>query len=98
MILEQPAGRERLVVVVRVSPGSAVPGADGRCDDGSYRIRLRSRPVENLANAELVEFLSSEFGAPRSSIRILRGIRGRIKTVEIRGTSRVPDWFRADAR
>jgi uncharacterized protein YggU (UPF0235/DUF167 family) len=88
----------RLTFLVRVAPGSSTAGPAGRAEDGSYRIRLRSRPVENRANAELIALLAGEFGVPRSAVRILTGGRGRAKLVEVTGSTRAPSWFRPVAR
>lgn len=82
---------------VRVSPGSSSPGVSAS-EDGVYRIRLRSRPVEDKANRELVALLASEFSVPRSAVRILAGGHGRSKVVEISEPARIPPWMRRDPR
>lgn len=88
----------RLTLAVRISPGSPVAGATGPAREGCYRIRLRSKPVENRANKELISLLACEFGVPRQSVKILAGVHSRSKVVEIADPSRIPSWFDGDAR
>lgn len=82
----------RLRLSVRVSPGSSAAGVSP-AGDGSYRVRLRSRPVENRANDELIALLAGEFGVPRSCVRIISGGHGRTKVVEITDPSATPPWL-----
>lgn len=49
----------------------------------TYSARLCSRPHENMANVELIGVLSEYFQCPKSSIKILRGLKSKIKLVEI---------------
>lgn len=48
-----------------------------------YTIRLRSKPVKNSANIELVNLLSKYFGISKTSIKILRGLKSKTKLIEI---------------
>lgn len=49
----------------------------------TYSVRLCSCPHDNMANVELIEVLSEYFQCPKSSIKILRGLKSKIKLVEI---------------
>ena len=82
----------RLRLSVRISPGSSTAGVSP-AGDGSFRVRLRSRPVENRANNELIALLADEFGVPRSCVRIISGGHGRAKVVEITDPSATPPWL-----
>lgn len=82
-----------MLVRVRVSPGSSASAFSARLDDGSYKIRLKSPPVDGRANAELKEWLAREFSTHRSRVTIIRGATSRIKTVSIEGSPAFPDWF-----
>ena len=48
-----------------------------------YTIKLRSKPVKNSANIELVNLLSKYFGISKTSIRILHGLKSKSKLIEI---------------
>ncbi len=51
------------------------------------KIRVAAPPVDGAANAELVAFLAKRLGVPKSSVRIVKGDRGRDKLIEIDGIS-----------
>ncbi len=70
-----------MVIKVRVKPSSRRSGVEKRGE--VYVIHVKSPPVEGRANKELIEVLSDYFGVPKSSIRIVRGLSGRNKVVEI---------------
>jgi len=55
--------------------------------------------VEQRANTVLVEFLSKKLGVPANRVSIVRGARGRDKTVEIlapgaAALNAIQDWDR----
>ncbi len=49
----------------------------------NYLVRLKSIPIKNSANKELLEILSRYFRIPKSSIKILKGLKSRNKLVEL---------------
>jgi uncharacterized protein len=49
---------------------------------------VTSPPVDGAANAAVIEALADAFGVRRSAIEIVRGERGRRKTVRITGATR----------
>lgn len=49
----------------------------------NYLVRLKSLPIENSANKELMEILSKYFRIPQSSIKILKGLKSKNKLVEL---------------
>lgn len=51
--------------------------------DGSYRVAVNAPPVEGKANAAVVRVLSNYFSVPQSAIRIVKGMRGKRKIIEI---------------
>jgi len=61
--------------------------------DGCCRIWLKAPPVDGLANAELIRWLSKQFGASREGIGILTGMSSRCKTVRIKAPSVLPEWY-----
>ncbi|MFH0856921.1 MAG: DUF167 domain-containing protein [bacterium] len=55
-----------------------------KIDENNYRVRLTAAPVDGKANDALIKILSEYFKVSKSGIRIIRGERGREKTIEIR--------------
>jgi uncharacterized protein (TIGR00251 family) len=54
-----------------------------RIDEGNYRVRIDAPAVEGKANKRLIEIISEHFNVPKSSIKILRGLKNRNKTINI---------------
>jgi uncharacterized protein (TIGR00251 family) len=75
---------------VRVIPRAKQSSIEG-VRDGVLRVRLAAPPVDGAANAALVELLSSRLGVARSRVSLVKGERGRTKTVEVSGS---PDLAR----
>jgi len=55
--------------------------------DGHLKIQISAPPVDGAANKEICVFLASTFSISKSQIKIIRGKRGKRKTVEIINTS-----------
>lgn len=55
----------------------------GALRDGSLRIRVAAPPVDDKANALLLDFLKKTFNLGSDRVIIKRGSRGRLKTVQI---------------
>jgi uncharacterized protein (TIGR00251 family) len=51
----------------------------------TVRVKLMSEDIDGAANQELVEFLSEFFEVAGDNVKILRGEKGKEKTVEIEG-------------
>lgn len=69
---------------VRLTPRSGrdeVIGLDGDL----LRARVKAPPVEGRANEALLRLLAGALGVPRTSLRIIRGQRGRDKLVAVEG-------------
>jgi uncharacterized protein (TIGR00251 family) len=52
------------------------------------RVAVTAPPVDGAANAAVIEALADVFGVRRAAVAIVRGERGRRKTVSIAGGSR----------
>jgi uncharacterized protein (TIGR00251 family) len=70
-------------VVPRASRAAVGPAIGDR-----LRVAVTSPPVDGAANAAVIEALAEAFGVRRSAVEIVRGERGRRKTVRIAGASR----------
>lgn len=49
-------------------------------EDNHYKVFLKSQPIEGKANEELIKLLSRHF---KKKVRIVSGLRGKEKIVEI---------------
>lgn len=49
------------------------------------RVRIAAPAVDGKANAELTEFLAEFYGVKKGDVSILRGEKGKEKTVQIEG-------------
>lgn len=54
-----------------------------RISDDSFKIRVKSKPIDGQANSELVEMLSDYFNLSKDNIRITHGLKSRNKIVEV---------------
>ena len=70
-------------VIPRASRTAVGPSVGER-----LRVAVTSPPVDGAANAAVIDALAEAFGVRRSAIEIVRGERGRRKTVRIVGATR----------
>jgi len=54
-----------------------------KVDENNFKVKVDAPAVEGEANKRLIEILADYFDVPKSSIRILKGLKSRNKTVEI---------------
>jgi len=73
-----------VILNVQVQTRSSNSTVSGRIGD-YLRIRLKSPPVDNKANSELIAFLGKTLKVPKGDIEIFRGKRGRKKRLFIKG-------------
>lgn len=81
-----------LILSVRVSPG-AQKTEFGEIMNKTMKILVKAQPTDNEANEALIRFLSKEFKAPQSNIKIISGDKSRNKTIEIIQPRKLPDRF-----
>lgn len=72
-------------IEVRVAPRASRNGIEGWDGAGRLKVRLTAPPVEGAANAALLELLAEALGVAKSRLAVVRGAKGRTKTVEIEG-------------
>lgn len=51
--------------------------------NGYLKIKLKSPPVDNAANEELIRFLSGKLGIPKRNVEIVKGQAQRKKIVSV---------------
>jgi uncharacterized protein len=71
-------------IKIKVLPRSSQNKIVGKMSDGTLKIKLTAPPVDGEANKKLIELLSKEFRVAKSKIRIIKGLRGKNKVVEIK--------------
>ena len=64
----------------------------GRMADGTLKIRLKAKPIEGQANEALLTFISEKLEISRSQIKIVAGVRSRMKKIEISGVHEKINW------
>lgn len=72
---------------VRVAPRSSRDAVLG-VHDGALKIALSAPPVDGEANAALVAFFAKALRVPKSAVVLVRGERGRSKTLRIADVDR----------
>jgi hypothetical protein len=83
-------------IFVRVSPGAPATKVGGRYGDSEppvLIVRVAARAVDGKANAAMVRALADALGVSDSRVRIVTGLRARIKVVEVEAA--IPDVLTA---
>jgi uncharacterized protein len=73
-------------VTVKVHPRARRTRLAGRQGE-FWKLELAAPPVDGKANEACVKFLAELAGVPRARVRIVLGLTGRLKVVEIEGIS-----------
>ena len=68
---------------IRVIPGSKLNQVVGYMEDGSLKIKLKSKPIAGKANMELIKYLSNFLNIKESDIEIHSGLTSRNKIIRI---------------
>ena len=55
--------------------------------DGRIRVALTAPPLEGAANKALVAFMAKRLGVSKGAVKLVRGQKGREKTLAVRGTT-----------
>ena len=83
MVSERPDG---VVIDVRVIPRAGRAEIAGT-RDGALLVRLTAAPVDNAANAELIEVIAEALGVAKRAVTLVSGHKSRRKTVLVTGAS-----------
>jgi uncharacterized protein (TIGR00251 family) len=68
-------------ILVKVKPNSRLEEVSRESD--SYVVRVKEPPREGKANQAVIRLLADHFGASKSKVRILSGLRSRSKVIEV---------------
>jgi uncharacterized protein (TIGR00251 family) len=76
-------GQRGSALAVRVTPRASRNQIVGVLNDGTVKVHIAASPVDNEANDELVKFLSTVLGVPKSKLEIVAGASGRDKLISV---------------
>ncbi len=68
-------------IEVRVSTNSPKPGVEEK--DGLLKVKVKAKPIEGKANAEVVEMVAKHYGVKENQVKIVAGHQSKKKTIEI---------------
>jgi len=54
-----------------------------KLDGETYRVFVKSAPIEGKANEEIISLLAKYFNIPKSSVDIVKGTKGKRKIADI---------------
>ncbi len=54
-----------------------------KTDEGQYLASVHAPPQQGKANKALIELLANYFSVPKTSVKIIRGQKGRRKLIEV---------------
>ncbi|MFA6472803.1 MAG: DUF167 domain-containing protein [Candidatus Latescibacterota bacterium] len=70
---------------IRLIPNASRNEVAGRIEDGRFKVKVQSPPVEGAANKQLIVFLAGFLRVSKSRVRIISGEKSRDKVIEIVG-------------
>jgi uncharacterized protein len=73
-----------LCLKVKVRPSAAKTAIREIMADGTIKIDIAAPAEKGRANQELIEFLAREFFTAKDNVKIIRGVREKIKIVKIK--------------
>ena len=73
-----------MIIRVRVIPNASRSEVVGRIGS-TVRVKVAAPAIDGKANAELVDFLGEFFEVRGRGVKIVRGQKGKEKTIEISG-------------
>ncbi len=58
------------------------------------KLKIKSPPVDNKANKEIVSYLAKEFNVTKSNVVLISGQTHRDKKILIKEPKALPEWFK----
>ena len=71
-------------IQVKVKPRSKTGDVTREMDGDVYVVRVKEPPVEGKANRAVLKLLAKHFGVPESRLRIVSGLTGKNKVIEVK--------------
>ena len=72
-----------MLIEIRVTSG-AKQARVTKTGEFSFEVRVDEKAIDGRANKRLLIILSEHFGVPKSEITIVRGLKSRDKTVDVK--------------
>lgn len=72
-----------MIIKVKIQPNAKKNEICGELPDGTTKIKIAAPATEGRANTKLIEFLSGEYGVPKSQIEIIKGQKSHLKQIKI---------------
>ena len=83
----QQGGDKTAVIDIKVIPRSSrTQLVEG--EDGKWRLKVTSPPVEGKANKAVMEYLAKCLGVAKGKIKIIAGEKAKLKSVRVEGLDR----------
>lgn len=70
-------------IQARLKPNSRHRQEVVKGGDGTFTIYVKSPAIEGRANKEVIELLARYFKTPKSQVRLIKGIKSKLKIFEI---------------
>ncbi len=71
-----------MMITVRVTPNSKKESVKPT-GEGSYAVKVREKAIGGRANSAVVKAIAGYFNVSGSAVLIVRGLKGREKSIEI---------------
>jgi|SRR3989337_1834053 len=59
------------------------------------KIAITAAPTDGKANEHLIKFLAKHFGVPQNQVKIIKGLRSKLKSIMISSPKKNIDKFRS---
>lgn len=82
-VKKELAKKGEVYIRVKVRPGASRTCFVDIMDDDTIKINIAAKPEKNLANIELMNFLSRSFTVDKDNIKILSGKTERTKLIKL---------------
>ena len=79
---------------LRIQPNSKKESFE-QMGDGTFKLKIRTPPIEGRANERVIDILSQALDLPKSSIQILSGQKSKTKTIGLDWEGDINDLLRA---
>jgi len=77
-----------MIIKIKVLPNSSKAEVI-QINENSYQVKVKSAPVKNMANMELIKLLSKYFKVSQREVNIVTGMRNKNKVIEINNNYRI---------
>ncbi len=75
--------KNEIYLKVKVRPGAIKTLTREIMDNGTIKVDVAAPPVKGKANQELVKFLAQEFSVRENNVKLISGIRDKVKFIKI---------------